>query len=119
MTELYLTDRALSDIDEIYRFSVERWGDEVADEYLQDVNTALARLTEDLSLFGTRPDYTGRLRFYRARKHVLVGDVLGGVGFVVTIWHGGMDFIDRLPRLEPMLIREVELLTARIEKANG
>ncbi len=115
MTGIHLTDRDLSDIDEIERYSVKRWGQRVADQYLTDLGEALGRLGEDLSLFKGRLDYTGRLRFYRVREHVIVGDVIGGVGFVLTVWHGSMDFIDRLPRLEPELLDEAELMARQIE----
>ena len=115
MTELQLTDRALSDIDKIDRYSVERRGQQVADEYLADLDAALRRLAEDLSLFKGRHDYTGRLRFYSVREHVLVGDVIGDVGFVLTVWHGSMDFIDRLPKIEPDLLHEAEIMARQIE----
>ncbi len=115
MTGLYLTDRALHDIDNIERYSVDQWGRRVADQYLDDLNSALGRLAQDLSLFGKKQNYAGRLRFYRARKHVIIGDILGGVGFVMTVWHGSMDFIERLPKLEPQLIREAEILAKLVE----
>ncbi len=115
MTSLHLTDRSLSDIVEIERYSVKRWGQRVADQYLADLDEAFGRLEEDLSLFRRRRDYTGRLRFYRVREHVIVGDVIGGVGFVMTVWHGSMDFIDLLSELEPELRHEAEFMVRRIE----
>ncbi len=110
MSKLLLTDRALTDIDAIDRYSVERWGRQVADQYLVDQDAALGRLADDLSLFKGRHDYTGRLRFYSVREHVLVGDVV-----VLTVWHGSMDFIDRLPKLEPDLLQEAEIMASQIE----
>lgn len=71
MTGVYLTDRALADIDAIDRYSAEHWGPPTADVYLVDLNEALCRLAEDLTLFKTRHDYMGRLRFYRVREHVI------------------------------------------------
>jgi len=115
MTKLLLTDRALTDIDALDHYSVKRWGRRVADQYLADLNAALGRLAEDLSLFKKRHDYTGRLRFYNVRDHVLVGDVIGGIGFVLTVWHGSMDFIDRLPNIEPDLVHEAEIMARQID----
>ena len=115
MSKLLLTDRALNDIDTIDRYSVERWGRRVADQYLADLDAALGRLADDLSLFKGRHDYTGRLRFYGVREHMLVGDVVGDIGFVLTVWHGSMDFIDRLPKLEPDLLHEAEIMASQIE----
>ncbi len=115
MTRLYLTDRALSDIDEIDRYSLERWGRRVAGQYLADLGEAFGRLGTDLSLFKRREDYEGRLRFYRVREHVIVGDVIGGIGFVLTVSHGSMGFFDRLPKLEPDLLHEAELMAKQVE----
>jgi toxin ParE1/3/4 len=115
MSKLLLTDRALTDIDAIDRYSVERWGRQVADQYLADLDAALGRLADDLSLFKGRHDYTGRLRFYSVREHVLLGDVVGDIVFVLTVWHGSMDFIDRLPKLEPDLLQEAEIMASQIE----
>lgn len=116
MSKLLLTDRALTDIDAIDRYSVERWGRRVADQYLANPDAALGRLADDLSLFKGRHDYTGRLRFYSVREHVLVGDVIGDIGFVLTVWHGSMDFIDRLPKLEPDLLHEADIMAGQIER---
>ena len=60
----------------------------------------------------TEPEYTAG---YRVREHVIVGDVIEGVGYVLTVWWAGMDFIDRLPELEPELMREAELMARQIE----
>ena len=114
MTSLRLTDRALSDINAIDRYSLDRWGRRVADQYLADLGEALDRLQADLSLFKARPDYKGRLRFYAVREHVIVGDVIGGIGYVLSVWHGSMDFIGRLAKLEPELLHEAELMAHRI-----
>lgn len=119
MTKLLLTDRALTDIVQIESYSIERWGRRVADQYLADLDAALGRLAEDLSLFKGRHDYTGRLRFHSVREHVLVGDVIGGVGFVLMVWHGGMDFIDRLPNLEPDLLLEAEIMARKIAELDA
>ena len=116
MTSIYLTETALSNIDEIERYSVETWGESVATRYPTDLEEAIARLGEDLSLFKSRHDYEGQLRFYQVREHVIVGDVIDGTGFILTVWHGSMDFIDRLPRLEPQLVREAELMVKQIEE---
>lgn len=118
MTKLFLTHRALNDINAIEHYSVEHWGSQVADKYLTDLEAAIARLAEDLSLFKERHDYTGRLRFYDVRKHVLVGDVINQVGFILTVWHGSMDFIDRLPTIEPDLMYEAEIMARQIEAKN-
>jgi len=118
VSRLHLTDRALSDIAEIERYSIMHGGQRVADRYLADLGDALGRLGDDPSLFRRRRDATGRLRFYRVREHVIVGDVIDGVVFVLTLWHCRMDFMDRLPQLEPELRREATFLARQIAARN-
>lgn len=112
---LLLTDRALPDIEEIEANPIERWGQDRADNYIADLNGALGRPADNLSPFRSRPDYPGRLLFYNAREHVLMGDVIGDIGYVLTVWHGSMDFIDRLSSLEPSLMEEAEIMARQIE----
>jgi toxin ParE1/3/4 len=119
MTRVHLTERALADIGEIERYSIEQWGPRVADRYLDDLNEALNRLAESPGLLCARPEYSGRLRFYAVREHVLVCDAIGSRVFVLTVWHGAMDFVGRLDAIEPQLVLEAELLARRIESARG
>ena len=44
-----------------------------------------------------------------------MGDVIGDIGYVLTVWHGSMDFIDRLSSLEPSLMEEAEIMAKQIE----
>ena len=114
MASVHLTRRALRDIDEIEHFSAERWGQQVADEYLQGLNAALQRLQECPSLLRERPDQSLRLRFYPVQKHILIADVIGARIYILTVWHGSMDFASRLAELEPQLVFESQLLHAQI-----
>ncbi len=116
MAQVYLARRALLDIDEIDRYSVDRWGNEVAERYPDDIQAGLQRLADSPSLLREQPDYSLRLRFYRVREHVLVCDVVDESIFVLALRHGTMDLPRRIAELEPQLIDEAELLHARIVK---
>ena len=116
MARLYLTRRALLDVDEVDRYSVERWGDKVAGRYLNDIQAGLQRLSDSPSLLREQPEYSLRLRFYRVREHLLVCDVVGETVFVLALRHGSMDLPRRIAELEPQLVDEAELLHARIVK---
>ena len=77
MARIELTRRAILDIADIEQYSLKEWGPRVADEYLVDLSAALERLGESPQLLRERPEIFPRLRFYRVRKHFLVGDVIG------------------------------------------
>ena len=115
MAGVLLTRRALLDIDEIDRYSVEQWGRRVADQYLGDLDAALQRLEAFPSLLAERPDCSLRLRFYRVREHVFVCDVISDRVYVLAVWHARMDLPRRLVELEPQLVQEARFLHDRIE----
>ncbi len=114
MSRAYLTRRALLDIDEIDHYSTDRWGDAVAEQYLNDIQAGVQRLEDSPSLLREQPDSSLRLRFYRVREHVLICDVVDELIFVLALRHGSMDLPQRIAELEPQLVLESRILHARI-----
>ncbi len=115
MTLVRFSLRALSDLDTIDCNSVQTWGQRIADRYLADLETALHRLAEDVSLFRASPERPGRLRFYPVREHVIIGDVIDGTCLVLTVRSDSQDSLDQLSKLEPDLLLEAELMARQIE----
>lgn len=113
MTEVILTRRALRDVKQIDAYSVDRFGQTVADEYIADIDRALDLLSESPSLLRAQPEISGRLRFYRVRRHLLVCDLIDSRVVVLTIMYGSMDLPNRIGELEPQLIQEAELMHRR------
>ena len=111
---VHLTRRSILDIDEIHAYSVERWGGDVAERYLDDLDSALRRLAEFPSLLQERPDDSLRLRFYPVGQHVLICDVIAGQIYVLALRHASMDLPRRLAELEPQLVYEAQLLHDQI-----
>lgn len=114
MARAYLTRRALLDIEAIDTYSVHEWGDRVARQYLDDLFAAIRRLEDAPRLLLADREVSTRLRFYRAREHVLVCDVIEDNIYVLTISHTKMDLPTRLLELEPQLLHESDLLHRRI-----
>ena len=115
LASVHLTRRAILDIDEIDRYSIERWGGDVSQRYLNDLDSALRHLAEFPSLLQERPDDSLRLRFYPVRQHVLICDVIAGQIYVLAVRHASsMDLPRRLAELEPGLVHEAQLLHDRI-----
>ena len=111
---VHLTRRALLDVEEMHAYSIERWGGNVAEQYLDDLDSALRRLAEFPSLLQERRDDSLRLRFYPVRQHVLICDVIAGQIYVLAFRHASMDLPRRLAELEPQLVYEAQLLHDRI-----
>ena len=110
MAYLGLSRRAVRDIEEIRRYSVEQWDERVAEEYLGSIEEALVRLRENADLLRTKPEFSRRLRFYRVRRHFLVCSLIGANIYVLAVKHGSLDLPNRLAELEPGLLEEADLL---------
>lgn len=112
--QVHLTERALSDLNEIDRYSVKEWGRKTADQYLAEFSAALDRLRENSEILRLEPDFAPGLYFYRVKKHCLVCDYHGTTIIVLTIIHTSMDLPSRLSELEPRLIAEAVVLRSRL-----
>lgn len=112
-----LTDRAHYDLQKIEDYSLQKWGRETADRYLEDIQTALSLLQKSPDLLRQKAAISTQFKFYRIREHFLVCTKLKDFLFVLTIKHGEMDLPTRLGELEPTLVQEADLLHKRLETA--
>lgn len=119
MACLRLSRRALLDIADIETYSIEKWGEKIAAEYLQSIEDALNLLCDNPSLLKLKPGVSGALCFYRVRQHFLVCAAFNESIFVLTVKHGAMDLPARICELEPQLILESELLYKAYKKQSG
>jgi toxin ParE1/3/4 len=110
MAYLGLSRRAVRDLEELRRYSVEQWGERVAEEYLDSIEEALNRLRESPNLLRTKPEFSRHLRFYRVRRHFPVCSVVEENIYVLAVKHGSLDLPHRLAELEPGLREEADLL---------
>jgi toxin ParE1/3/4 len=118
-TRVLLTQRALSDLSGIERYSVEQWGRRTAERYLAGIEGALDRLRDNPDILRQEPEFSTGLYFYRINKHLLICDVRSGTVTVLTVMHTSMDVPARLAELEPRLLMEAEMLRARLERERG
>ena len=113
-SQLLLTERALTDIEAIFGYSVEQWGKRTADKYLDDIEAGLQRIQEQPSLLKAEVGLHPSLQFYRVNRHVLACDVRPKTIIVLTVIHSSMDIPARLAELQPTLVAEVELLHRKL-----
>lgn len=105
-----LSRRAIRDLEQIQQYSRDRWGQRVADDYMDGIEDALARLRERPELLRARPSVSGHFKFYRVREHFLVCVQQDDRIYILTIKQTSMDLPQRLIDLEPQLLLEVNLL---------
>lgn len=115
--KIEISHRAALDLEEIWQFSISRWGERVANDYLDAIDHALQTLADYPDLLRTAPSLATELKFYRINQHYLVCTVVEPVIYVVTIKHCSMDIPSRLLELEPTLLREIEIMQTRLNQA--
>jgi len=111
---IHLTDRAHFDLQDIEDYSLQRWGQNTANRYLEDIQTALLLLQENPDLLRTKFDISPHFKFYRVREHFLVCTNLKNILLVLTIKHGQMDLPNQILELESTLRQEAALLHQRL-----
>lgn len=119
MASVSLTRRAFRDLYGIERYSIERWGKSVAENYLDDIEQGLNRLRENPKLLKTKDGISPDLSLYRVREHFLVCTVSADRVYVLTIKHGSLDLPRRLTELEPQLLAEAEILRRALDNKRG
>ena len=115
-SDLLLTERALGDIADIERFSIEKWGKRRANKYINDIEAAFCLLQEDTGLLQAEEELHPTLRFYRVEKYLFVCDVQQHTVFVLTVIHASRDIPSRLAEMQPSLTLEIELLHQKLMK---
>lgn len=111
-----LTERAMSDLREVERYSIAEWGRRVADKYLRDIEFALDRIRENPDILRLEPEILPGLQFYRVRKHLLVCFCTERLVIVLTVMHTSMDLPARLLELEPGFAADVSLLRDQVKR---
>jgi toxin ParE1/3/4 len=86
-----LTETAERHLQEIWRYSRDRWGVARADAYLESIDAALNATIATPSLLRARPELGEGVVARRAGSHVAYGVVQGDLLLVIAVLHGRMD----------------------------
>ncbi|TWT29867.1 type II toxin-antitoxin system RelE/ParE family toxin [Blastopirellula retiformator] len=112
--QLLLTDRALADLAEIRTYTAANFGKRQSEKYLDDLESALARIKEQPDLLRHEAQFSATLQFYRVNRHLVVCDRSELAIYVLTVIHGNRDIPSRLNELAPSLADEVEILRGKL-----
>ncbi|MEO7247492.1 MAG: type II toxin-antitoxin system RelE/ParE family toxin [Novosphingobium sp.] len=96
MPEIVVRAEASADIADTYRFSVERFGHAVAEEYLVGLDAAIAGLADFPELGPLQPGLTPPIRALPYRSHRIYYNFDGSVVTIVRIFHHAMDAAKRM-----------------------
>ncbi len=115
MAKIKLTNRALDDLDEIEHYSINQFGNKVANKYLDDIETGLDLLQQNSGLLQGIEGFSGKLKFYRVRSHFLICTLVKADILVLTIKHVQRDIINKLSELEPGFVIEIDLYSQKLK----
>lgn len=86
-----LTETADRQLQEVWRYSRDRWGAARADAYLAEIDDALAKAVKSPALLRSRPELGEKILARKAVSHVAYGVVENDEFVVIAVLHGRMD----------------------------
>jgi toxin ParE1/3/4 len=92
MTGYVLSPRAQADIDEIWNFTADRWGDAQAERYIRDIRRAIETAARNPRRCRACDDVRPGYWKYPAGTHMIFFRLIDGGIDVVRILHQSMDF---------------------------
>jgi toxin ParE1/3/4 len=92
MTAYVLSPRAQADVDEIWNYTAERWGDDQAERYARAIMQAIETIARDPSKGRSSDRIRPGYRRFSVGSHVLFFRVVADEIDVVRVLHRRMDF---------------------------
>ncbi|MSP77141.1 MAG: type II toxin-antitoxin system RelE/ParE family toxin [Rhodospirillaceae bacterium] len=92
MARFVLSPRAQADIDEIWNYTVERWGVEQAELYVRQLGSAVEAIAQDPKRGRPCDEIRKGYRRYPSGSHVVFYRVMTKEVIVVRVLHQRMDF---------------------------
>lgn len=86
-----LTETADRQLQEIWRYSRDRWGAARANAYLAEIEDALTKAVKSPALFRARSELGADVLARRVASHVAYGAVEDDEFVVIAVLHGRMD----------------------------
>lgn len=115
---VHLTNRALRDIASIDAYSLEKFGERVAFEYLSKLGAGIGRVSDNAEILREESLFQESLKFYRVEQHLLVCETaIADKIIMLTLLPASMDIPSRLAELESKLPIEAEMLLKQLARS--
>ena len=95
---LDITDAAVSDLQSIRNYTLQKWGAEQEQLYLDSLWSKFEEILADPQRWRSREDLFPACQIAAQDKHVILFRIQGTILQVVRILHGAMDFPRHLPK---------------------
>jgi len=96
MNRYVLSPRAQADVEDIWNYTAENWGEPQAERYIRQLQEAIEAVAADPRKARSCDDVRPGYRRYPVGSHVLFFRIVDGVVDVVRILHQRMDFMRHL-----------------------
>ena len=91
MNRYLLSPAAQADVEQIWAFSVDRWGRDQAEKYLREIQRGIDRVADNPMIGRVRDEVRSGYRRHPVGSHVLFYRVEGNMIDVVRILHKRME----------------------------
>jgi plasmid stabilization system protein ParE len=109
---LYFIQRALTKLQLIEDYSIETWGEKVADKYLGDIMRTIQNIDCDAPVRKNRSFPFG---IARAREHFILYEIADGDIYIVDVLAQVQDIESRIEESLESIRRDIDALRKRIE----
>ena len=97
MARLKLRQEAIDDLEDIWKYTFEKWSRNQANKYYESLRLACVEIAENPSIGKGYYSISSELRGYKINKHIIFYfEILTGQIEVVRILHESMDLENRL-----------------------
>ncbi|MFM7518448.1 MAG: type II toxin-antitoxin system RelE/ParE family toxin [Pirellula sp.] len=111
--KVFLTDRAIRDLQEIESYTIGKWGEKQAEKYLCAFDRFFTLVESEPGILLPIP-VVDSLLTHSVESHIVVCIPLNEDVLVLTIIHASRDLLHHLDRLLPTLKFEVETMKNRL-----
>lgn len=107
MSRYYFTRRAFLDLEEIYRFSVDNWGEHVATSYIDELFSAFQHIAQNPTQGIKRHYRSSPFLMAPAGKHYAIYERFGSDIIIATVIHSKRAIETLIKKLGSILATEI------------
>ena len=111
--EYRLSERAAQDIADIYAYSLTRWGEDRADQYIEGIYRALKALATHPTRDASRNKRSAPFRMIAVQQHFLLFEVLNDEVIILAIMHQAQNVEKHITKLTPTFVQGLAEMTRR------
>ncbi len=116
MADYFLTRRAILDLEDIYDHSLEKWGEKVADHYIEALYEVFDQITKNSELGKRKQKRSHPFLMVSAKKHFVIYDVFPKGVIILTLLHQVRDIENIIRKLDSSFIKEINDLKKQFPK---